>query len=78
MKEFTCIVCGTKGIDWGRGHAKKFCSRQCQNYHKTLRKERHDKIENCKHNAWVACDKQECENCGWNPVVEKKRKEALV
>ena len=32
----------------------------------------------CPHNNEVICDKQKCESCGWNPVVEQKRKKALM
>ena len=30
----------------------------------------------CPYNAWVKCpEKMKCEQCGWNPIVEEKRKE---
>lgn len=32
----------------------------------------------CFYNDEVLCTNKECENCGWNPVVERRRKEALV
>lgn len=32
----------------------------------------------CYYNSEVLCSKKACEKCGWNPVVEKRRKEALV
>lgn len=28
----------------------------------------------CKHNAWIQCEEQQCENCGWNPEVVQARK----
>ena len=77
-KEFKCIVCGAKGIDYGRGHEKKYCSRECAVYYR--RTHRKDFVINgtsCLFNDGVLCEKHECENCGWNPKVEKKRKEAL-
>ena len=78
MKEFTCIVCGAKGIDWGRSHQKKYCSRQCANYHWAMIKGRMGKkYPSCQYNDWVACGGDDCTNCGWNPVVEKMRKELL-
>ena len=27
----------------------------------------------CVHNDMVTCDRKECWNCGWNPVVKAKR-----
>lgn len=32
----------------------------------------------CYFNSEVLCTKKQCETCGWNPVVEKRRKEALA
>ena len=32
----------------------------------------------CIHNDGVVCDVHNCETCGWNPDVEKKRKEAIM
>lgn len=76
MREFTCIVCGKKGIDRGNVGNKKYCSEECKKaYRRTTRGEA---VNDCKYNEGVGCDIQRCENCGWNPVVEKRRKEALL
>jgi hypothetical protein len=32
----------------------------------------------CKYNDEVNCDTMNCENCGWNPEVERRRKESLL
>lgn len=57
-----------------------YCSRTCVNF---AYFRRHSKIKRseeclCLFNGEVLCSKKECENCGWNPVVEKRRKEALA
>lgn len=32
----------------------------------------------CKHNEHINCDETwKCDNCGWNPAVNKKRKDLL-
>jgi hypothetical protein len=32
----------------------------------------------CKHNKHINCDEPwKCDNCGWNPAVNKKRKDLL-
>ena len=78
-KEFYCICCGAKGIDMGRGHARKYCSRECADFYKrTHRKTAVPKGPSCRYNDGVFCDKQACDGCGWNPAVEKSRKEILV
>lgn len=57
-----------------------YCSKTCSD---TAYSRRHSKIvlaEECLcfYNSEVLCSQKECENCGWNPVVEKHRKEALA
>ena len=72
MREFICAVCGTKAIDNSTTQNKKFCSKSCQwKYHEHKR----DKCveTECKYNSGVLCGNPQCENCGWNPVVEKAR-----
>ena len=73
MREFTCIVCGKKGIDRSNKNTQKYCSKECAN------KARYGKREEkpCLYNEGVACSAQKCSKCGWNPEVEKKRKEKL-
>jgi hypothetical protein len=57
---------------------KKYCSEKCRNIKRRI--ERGEGLGTgmrCKNNQGVVCEIQRCENCGWNPVVEKRRKEAL-
>lgn len=75
MREFTCIVCGTKGIDTSSQGAKLFCSRRCKDKHRS--ELRAESLIPCKFNESVLCDRQKCSTCGWNPEVEKRRKEKL-
>ena len=71
MKEFTCIVCGKKGFDSSLTKNKKYCSRAC------FDKSRRMKEIPCEYNEGVFCITRNCDTCGWNPEVEKKRKERL-
>lgn len=32
----------------------------------------------CKYNAWVNCDKEQCEKCGWNPKEAEERKKSII
>jgi hypothetical protein len=79
MREFTCIYCGAKGIDNSRTKTKKFCDCNCQ---QAYYRRQHGvgvgiKAPACIHNREVRCFVHMCGTCGWNPKVEKKRKEAL-
>ncbi len=76
MREFTCVVCGTKVIDTSRTQNRMFCSKLCSNRY--YEKKRSKPIEAvCKYNDGVLCANHKCDRCGWNPVVEKARKEKL-
>ena len=79
-REFTCLNCGAKVIDMSRTKNKKFCDMHCnQAYYYKKKQGELDKVPTnpCIHNIAVICDLQKCGTCGWNPKVEKKRKEAL-
>lgn len=78
MREFTCIVCGNKAIDRGYRQAAKYCGEKCRNrarYYADI--EARSAASACMFNEGVICYKRNCENCGWNPVVDERRKEAL-
>ena len=77
MREFTCIVCGTKAIDRSHGQTRVFCSIECKNYHwRKTHAQRTVEYEQCIYNEGVECSRHKCRNCGWNPDVTKKRMEA--
>ena len=76
MREFTCIECGKKAIDKSPTQNKKFCSMLCQ-WRYNERKRSKPEEQACKYNDGVLCANPKCEKCGWNPIVEKKRKEKL-
>lgn len=79
MKEFTCIVCGEKGIDRSGCGNRKFCSKECKNlYWGRMRNGGYKGFQSCKYNDGVSCISYKCKNCGWNPDVMQKRLEALV
>ncbi len=65
--EFTCIVCGKKGIDYSGG-SKKYCSSRCKS-----RAGGHQRSDPCKYNEGVNCTIPNCDICGWNPTVSQDR-----
>lgn len=76
MKEFICEYCGKKAISTARGgKQQKYCSNECR----VLGIKRRGGWcgDACPHNPEVLCTDPDCDKCGWNPEVEKKRKEAL-
>ena len=80
MREFTCVVCGKKGIDRSTSYVKKFCGQSCRMKDYNLRHKydhRYEKQE-CKYNEGVECFVAKCEKCGWNPEVAKKRSEEFL
>ena len=79
MKEFTCVVCGKKGIDKSSGRGRKFCSNKCAcRYWNLARNGGYKGDEACVYNEGVSCIIHKCKKCGWNPDVAKKRMEALA
>jgi hypothetical protein len=69
-----CETCGTEFIT--RRKDAKYCSHLCAN-NKTsanigVKRGRYDKLV-CPHNKYVCCEKKDCINCGWNPMVAKMR-----
>lgn len=80
MREFNCVYCGRKAEDWGLLQNKIYCSDSCcqKAYQRRKRKEAKEVVMSCKYNEEVNCDGMNCENCGWNPEVERRRKESLL
>lgn len=79
-REFTCIVCGRKGIDRSGTGTKKFCSGSCAQLYW---RRSHGigttvKTPSCIYNIGIQCMEPNCNTCGWNTKVEEKRKEALA
>lgn len=77
-KEFTCIVCGKRAIDKGTRQNAKFCSEKCRNRHRYMSNGGKKAQPSCEYNKGVSCSKQECDRCGWNPSVERMRKEDML
>lgn len=78
MEKRKCLFCG-KEIEEGRD--ANYCDRTCREaayYRKRYPKMTLSQECLCYYNDEVLCVQKECANCGWNPVVEKRRKEALV
>ena len=70
--EFTCMVCGKKGIDHSGG-SKKYCSDVC-----ARKGRKNGKGDPCPHNVGVECGKKDCAACGWNPEVSKARMDRIL
>lgn len=77
MKEFTCIVCGEKGIDRSPAQNRRFCSKECCTKFFNRKKDGYSE-NSCKYNDGVACTDGNCKKCGWNPAVAKKRSEEFL
>ena len=79
-REFECAVCGKKVIDNSFRQNGKYCGEACNSkaYYRRKKMTEEVVVVLCKYNDGVVCDKQNCQNCGWNPEVEKMRKEQLV
>lgn len=71
-KEFVCIVCGKKGLDYSGG-SKKYCCKWCRD-----KARGHIGGYTCKYNETVNCTIPDCSRCGWNPTVAKERSEKLL
>ena len=77
-KEYTCIVCGAKGIDRSSTGGRKFCSKECSNQYWHQKNGVGKKSPGCIFNEGVACEVHKCYNCGWHPNVARRRMEALL
>lgn len=75
-REFTCIICGKKSIDRSPSGTKKYCSHEC--YYASFYQRTCGNKQRCRFNKGVQCAAHECIDCGWNPQVEQRRKEAFV
>lgn len=63
--ELTCQYCGKKYF--GILRKRKYCSRRC-------RYAVEEKVSyGCPFNDAVVCKKKQCDSCGWNPAIAKKR-----
>lgn len=84
-KEYTCFLCGKKGIDLTTRQNQMFCSRNCRQkyYYRmgmggNIRKHKPRSPYSCVHNQEIICKIHNCSTCGWNPEVAQKRKEAFA
>lgn len=71
---FICKQCGDEFEGKPGETVRLFCSGKC--FHDFRRQE---SKHTCPNNHHVICtDRYYCYKCGWNPEVEKRRKEAMV
>lgn len=78
MRHAERVVCETCGVEFvTRRKDAKYCSHACANDKNRdgilFKKDRWDKFA-CPHNHAVFCSVRDCDNCGWNPAVEKTRR----
>ena len=79
-REFTCLYCGARSLDTSRTKNRKFCNDHCNQayWYRTKRgKGGKTQTPTCIHSIHILCGDHKCSTCGWNPKVEKERKEAL-
>lgn len=69
---FICQECGIEFEGRPGQTYRLFCSKKCLRKAKNRRK-----TFPCPHNDGVECDQKQCYRCGWNPDVEKRRKEKI-
>lgn len=63
-----CVVCGNEFKP--KVGTQKCCGKYCSRIHK------HDPfLKICRFNIGVRCEVQKCESCGWNPEVDRARRE---
>ena len=76
MRIIKCEHCGKTVVDNSHRQHKRFCSDSCRVLHRCAKAAK--PFENhCRFNDGVMCEKQDCVGCGWNPKVEKRRKETI-
>ena len=86
--EKVCPVCGKDYVTEKKNQV--CCCRKCSNKIKSRRIHNYDaslvwervpsdqSLWQCPYRECVACKTRDCDKCGWNPVVEKRRKAALL
>ena len=74
-RPYTCVNCGI-GFESVIKDAQ-FCGHHCANQYKMTKgneeRKKYQYIFQCPHNEAVTCDRHNCGNCGWNPVVAQRR-----
>lgn len=77
LREYVCEHCGR--VFLSRSKDAKYCTRMCfinerfKGPRKTKPKKEVCADKTCPYNLYVCCDKQKCDQCGWNPKVAKAR-----
>ena len=74
-----CIICGKEFLDTSYKKNRTVCSPECkrERYYRWRNARKID--DECPYNTYVQClSVRNCSACGWNPDVEKERKEALT
>lgn len=72
--EFVCQQCG-KVKQVGRpSRIGKFCSHACADASRRTLPGKGEPVRyDCKYNEGCQCSSQDCDSCGWNPVVAQAR-----
>jgi endogenous inhibitor of DNA gyrase (YacG/DUF329 family) len=79
VKRTVCVICGKVFTDTSASQNKMTCSAECKRIRFNLyRKQKKESESECPYNMSVSCTDHMCGKCGWNPKVEKARKEALA
>lgn len=78
MRIITCKNCGKKVVVKGL-YEKLYCNGQCGSAYRYRQRaaQRMEPEKKCPMNEGITCGGGDCFRCGWNPEVEKARKEKL-
>lgn len=81
MFEYTCPICGETKQARYKWEIKTYCSRECANKalsERFAKKREENFITACVFQPEsIECNRRNCINCGWNPVVAKARLAAI-
>lgn len=76
-RERVCPYCGTSFMPRSAKH--QFCSRECGRRFEVEQMEKPIPEElRCPYNDTIVCQTHRCGECGWNPVVAKRRTERIL
>lgn len=76
-KERACPYCGT--VFMPRSAKHQYCTSECCRRYTLEQAERPIPEEfQCPHNNMIVCQVRRCGECGWNPVVARRRTERIL
>lgn len=83
MAEFKCVICGKKFTGANVSRDYLCCSLSCAAVYRNRKRAGYDPVLDwkkegnlwvCPYHVGIGCKTRNCKTCGWNPEVEKRRK----